>query len=592
MGLRSRTGGKSVKAVLDTLTNQDNRREQGSKTLHPPLPDETGLGMRKWIFAVLAVYVLLFIVPLGVRPLVIPDETRYAEIPREMIETGDWVVPRLNGIRYFEKPVMGYWLSAVSIVLFGENEFAARLPAALSVGLTSLIVFLLVACRGAGKQVALIASFIYLTFAEVFGVGTFNVLDSQLTLFLTAACASFLCAFLSSEAKTRFLWLSFTGIFCGLAFLTKGFLAFAVPTLAAAPFLLLQRKARSLFSMPWIPILFAAFTCLPWAVLIAQREPTFWHYFFWVEHVRRFFSDNPQHPQPFWYFAALLPLLSFPWSLFAPAAAAWYRKTKGRDILIRFSLCWFVFPFLFFSASKGKLATYVLPCLPPLAILIANGLNGYLEGGRRRLFSFFALSSSALAAAGAVVVIILVLFPFSKLTLFGPSELWKQLLIAFTLTTWAILAFLAGRLKERKTVLVLIAAAPLLAYFSTHFILPEGIEARKAPGAFIERHGIEIPEGAVVVSDEALAASVCWYLKRSDVHLLLDGGELEHGLTYPDSVQRLLNLDGFKSLTLKSDAGGVVLFADSRFYARTALPPPKEVKTEGRFTIAIYNSTK
>lgn len=577
-----------MKSGSGTLINQDNPAAQGSKTRHPILHDETGFGMRKGLFAVLAVYVLLYIVPLGVRPLVIPDETRYAEIPREMIETGDWVVPRLNGIRYFEKPVMGYWLSAVSIKLFGENEFAVRLPAALSVGLTSLIVFLLVAFTGPGKRTALFASFIYLTFAEVFGVGTFNVLDSQLTLFLTAACASFLSAFLSCDAKRRFLWLSLTGIFCGLAFLTKGFLAFAVPALAAAPFLLLQRRARSLFIMPWIPMLLAAFTCLPWAVLIAQREPTFWHYFFWVEHIRRFFSDNPQHPQPFWYFAALLPLLSFPWSLFAPAAAAWHRKTKGHDILTRFSLCWLVFPFLFFSASEGKLATYILPCMPPLAILIANGLNGYLEGGRRRLFSFFALTSSALGAAGALLVIILGLLPFSELRPFEPSELWKQILIAFALAAWSILAFFAGRAKERKTVLILAAAAPLLAYFATHFILPAEIEARKAPGAFIERHRMEIPEGAVVVSDEALAASVCWYLKRSDVNLLLDGGELAHGLTYPDSVQRLLNLDGFKSLALKSEAAGVVLFADSRFYGRTALPPPKEVKAEGRFTMAIY----
>lgn len=588
MGQRARQWRRPVRAGMETSINRYEQGSNGCVSKHRPLEQDGGFGLVKWILAAMAFYALLYIVPLGVRPLIIPDETRYAEIPREMIVTGDWVVPRLNGIRYFEKPVMGYWLAALSMTLFGENEFAVRLPASLGAGLASLIIFLLAAFMGAGKQAALLASCIYLTFAEVFGVGTFNVLDSQLTLFLTAACASFIAAFSAQDGKMRFLWLSFTGIFCGLAFLTKGFLAFAVPVLAAAAFLLLQGKARSLLVMPWIPLLFAVLTCLPWAVLIAYREPDFWHSFLWNEHIRRFFSDNPQHPQPFWYFAALLPLLSFPWSLLAPAAAAWYRMTKVGDTLTRFCICWFIFPFLFFSASKGKLPTYILPCMPPLAILVANGINGYLKAGRGRMFSFCATVSSALAASGALIVIMLGFPAFSKLSPFAPSELWKQILIALSLSAWSILCFLAGKSKERGKALILVAVAPLMACFSTHFILPAGIEARKAPGAFIERYAIRLPEGALVVSDEALAPSVCWYLKREDVYLLLDGGELNYGLKYPDSGKRVLSIEEFKSLTSSSESRSLVLFADSRFYKRTPLPQPEEVETEGRFTVAIY----
>ena len=89
------------------------------------------------VFVIVSLYLLLYILPLGVRPLFLPDETRYFEIPREMIATGDWVVPRLDGLRYFEKPVMGYWVNAVSMLAFGENAFAARFPCALSVGLSA-----------------------------------------------------------------------------------------------------------------------------------------------------------------------------------------------------------------------------------------------------------------------------------------------------------------------------------------------------------------------------------------------------------------------------------------------------------------------
>jgi 4-amino-4-deoxy-L-arabinose transferase len=543
------------------------------------------------IFGALALYLIIYIAPLGIRPFIIPDETRYAEIPREMIVTGDWVVPRLNGIRYFEKPVMGYWLAAASIELFGENEFAARLPAALSAGLTSFVLFLLVSYIRRDQEAALLTAFIYLTFAGVFGISTFNVLDSQLTFFLTGACASFLAAFLSKANPQGIVWLALSGVFCGAAFLTKGFIAFAVPALSIAPFLIWEKRPGLILTMPWLPLLFAGLTAVPWAMLIDAREPQFWSYFFWVEHIKRFLSDVPQHPQPFWYFSVFLPLLTLPWSLFAPAAAAWYRTEKFKDALSRFALCWLLFPFLFFSASRGKLATYILPCLPPLAILMATGLKGYLEGGSRRALSFATFFLAALAASGAAAALFLGFYPPRSLKLFESSEMWKPVLAALSLTAWSVTALVSKRKRQPKKALFLLAAAPLLAYLSTHFILPASIENRKAPGAFLERHAPTIPAEAIIVSDEALAASVCWYYKRRDVYLLLDGGELRYGLGYPDAAYRLLNLDQFESLR-RSSSRDVILITDSRFYNRTPLPEGAVVKNQGRFTIAYYTPGK
>lgn len=102
------------------------------------------------VVLLLLFFLVLYILPLGVRDLIVPDETRYAEIPREMIADGDWVAPHLNGLRYFEKPVLGYWVHAGSILLFGENNFAVRLPSALAVGLSALLIYMLI-CRVGGN---------------------------------------------------------------------------------------------------------------------------------------------------------------------------------------------------------------------------------------------------------------------------------------------------------------------------------------------------------------------------------------------------------------------------------------------------------
>ncbi|MGA8181695.1 MAG: phospholipid carrier-dependent glycosyltransferase, partial [Desulfobacterales bacterium] len=133
--------------------------------------------MRKSYVAAFGIFVFLYILPLGIRPIIIPDESRYAEIPREMIASGNWIVPKLNGLRYFEKPVLGYWLNALSIELFGENAFAVRFPSAMATGLSAFIIFLLVRRFSGELSAEISAALIFLTSFIVYGIGTFNILD-------------------------------------------------------------------------------------------------------------------------------------------------------------------------------------------------------------------------------------------------------------------------------------------------------------------------------------------------------------------------------------------------------------------------------
>jgi len=361
---------------------------------------------RRYGFFVLALYLLIYIFALAGRPLFVPDESRYGEIPREMIANGDFVSPRLDGLRYFEKPVLGYWIHAASIRVLGQNRFALRLPSALAVGLSGLIIFFLLRLSGAGREdesLPWLGAAVFFTTFEVMAVGTFTVLDSLLAFFLTACIAAFFLATEAAAGSSRErVFLVLAGIACGLAFLTKGFLALAVPVAAIGPYLLWEKRPRDLLRMAWLPFLVAVLVALPWSLAIHAREPDFWHYFFWVEHVKRFIARDAQHGEPFWFYLAAAPLLFLPWSFVLPAALVGVRRqlagTGVRPRLLRFALCWFVGPFVFFSAAHGKLLTYILPCFPPFALLLSLSL--VRDRSERRIFS---LGSYGLGA----------LFPFS-----------------------------------------------------------------------------------------------------------------------------------------------------------------------------------
>jgi len=173
----------------------------------------------------LGFFLFFYILPLGIRPMVTPDESRYAEIPREMIASGDWIVPTLNGLKYFEKPVLGYWMNAVSIKLFGENAFAVRFPSAAATGISGFMIFLLVRRFTGEIFSATLAALIFLTSFEVYGVGTFNVLDSMLAMFVTISMTAFFFAHYGdpSTKKSKGFYCC-SVFFVGWHSLQKGFL--------------------------------------------------------------------------------------------------------------------------------------------------------------------------------------------------------------------------------------------------------------------------------------------------------------------------------------------------------------------------------
>jgi len=523
---------------------------------------------KRYALLLLSFYLLTYILPLGARGLVVPDETRYGEIPREMIANGDWVVPHLNGLRYFEKPVLGYWVHAISILLFGENNFAVRLPSAMAVGLSALLIYIIVRRISYLENedegyMSVLSALIFLSCFEVFGVGNTAVLDSLFSFFVTASISAFYFASETSQGSAKengFLMLS--GLACGLAFLTKGFLAFAVPVLCLAPYLIWERRYADLLRMSWLPILIAVLVALPWSILIHLREPDFWRFFFWNEHVRRFMADNAQHKESFWFFFLVSPAMFMPWTFLIPAAATGMRKLisdsgiQGR--FIRFSLCWLVMPFLFFSVSDGKLLTYILPCFPPFAILMAFGFSNIFKRKRKNVFQW--------GVAVTVIFFSLILLALMYVQLFGYQgfrpygQPWKLIMFSNSLIVIIICCLWVFKDSKSFKKVMLIGLSPLLLFFIIHFLIPDLTVEKKVPGILLERNRQNLSHDTIIISDENTIRAVCWYLHRDDVYLLENGGELNYGLAYSDASGRLIGIKSAVGL-IKRNRGKIILIA-------------------------------
>ena len=528
--------------------------------------------------------------------MVIPDETRYAEISREMVETGDWIVPQLNGLRYFEKPILGYWLNALSIKIFGENAFAIRLPSALSVGISAAILFFLVRSFTRDNIVAIMASSVFLTCLEVFAVGTFCVLDSVFSMFVTASMAAFFIAFMDVRSLKRSFFLFISGVSCGLAFLTKGFLAFIIAAIVLIPFSVWQCQLKKMLRLIWLPVIAAVLVMLPWSIMIYLREPDFWHYFFWVENIERFISPNGgQHPYPFWYFIPVIFIGMLPWTAQIISLTLKHRRSLFRFPLTRFCACWFIFPFLFFSISHGKLATYILPCFPSLIIFFVVALQQECNSKDNQKIDYSNRTGAVLILA-LIIVLMLTQIVIPKTKILGPNEIWKLFLIIIGLLAYMFILLYANKSTSCYSKFFFSIIAPLVFMFIVPFAIPDKFIKNKAPVSFLNQYKGRIDQNIILITDNYLTPAVCWCYKRTDVFLFERAGEFSYGLNYDDSSKHLLlDFDQLQELINKDlDRKNLILITSIKRYAdyKQKLPNPFFENIEHGFVFAEFTKGK
>jgi len=488
------------------------------------------------------------------RPLLAPDEIRYAEIPREMLFSGDFAVPRLNGLTYYEKPALGYWLIAASMKLFGENRFAVRFPSALFTLLSALAVWLL-AVRGSDRRTGGAAVALFLASGLVFAVGTAAVLDPVFSFFVTAATAAgyFYCT--EKDLRGKFLWLFCSGLFIGCGIMVKGLLSPLLAGTAVTVFLLVKKEFRKLL-FAVLPVLAGMLvTSLPGALFMHRGAPDFWQEFILVEHIRRGLSGagaGDDRAAPFWFYLPVLAAGVLPAFLIVPAgiAAVWKKKRAFflRDDFNLFCVLTVLVWFVFFSVARAKLATYVLPLFPFLAILGARTLieaerEGFLCIADRILDVF-----CIVLGCGAVLFLVWHLLPAvpGKWKLYPSLAAVPVFMAALLMLLWYSMAAREKDVNSARKLLYFCIGTGVV-MLSANQLIPSGFLRDPDQETFIRR--IVAPRlrpGALVLADGGMAAAAAWTL-RHPVPVYIKPGEFKRGLeragippVRPEDLEKML----------------------------------------------------
>ncbi|MBU9689996.1 glycosyltransferase family 39 protein [Burkholderia multivorans] len=404
----------------------------------------------------LVAFAVIWFTPLGMRHLIPSDEGRYAEMAREMFVTGDWITPRYNGYKYFEKPPLQTWLNALTFAWFGIGEWQARLYTALA----SFAGVLLVGFTGArlfNPQSGFLAAVVLACSPYWNLMGHFNALDMGLAFWMALSLCALLLAQrpgLRPAAVRGWMWVCWAAM--AFAVLSKGLVGVILPGAVLVLYTLIARDWalwKRLYLVSGLVIFFAIAT--PWFVLVQQRNPEFFNFFFIVQQFRRYLTPEQNRPGPFYYFVPVLLVGFLPW-----LSVAWQsvrhalrmpRQPNGFSPMLVL-LIWSAFIFLFFSASHSKLISYVLPVAPALALIIGAYLP--LLGAdrfRRHLLGYLVFF---VAAAFGIIFLAYQGDARTPNALYRAFQIWLYVGLAIA----AVLTLVAAWLNRRAGVTAALAA--------------------------------------------------------------------------------------------------------------------------------------
>ena len=350
------------------------RAEQASGLTHGGARLGRGALARPRLVAALAIVAWLGWA-IGLHPLTLPEEGRYVGVAWEMLRSGDWIVPTENGLPFFHKPPLFYWLTAASMQVFGPNVAAARFAPLLGACLATLG-FWATTRRRAGDAVANAAVLVLATMPFFFVAAQFANLDMLVAAFIALAIVFAADAALDLRAGTangRAIVLAWACM--GLGVMAKGLIGIVLPGLVVLVWLVVSRQARSIPRL-LSPLGIAVFLLIvvPWFVAVQQQYPGFARYFFIYHHFERFVATGFNNARSWWFYLVALPLVTLPWSLWLVRARlrATADDDPDRRAWRQLMWIWLGVVIVFFSLPRSKPIGYSMPVLFPLAFLVAE----------------------------------------------------------------------------------------------------------------------------------------------------------------------------------------------------------------------------
>ncbi|MCP4627270.1 MAG: glycosyltransferase family 39 protein [bacterium] len=426
-----------------------------------------------FIFTLVAVCLILFFFNLGNRALWDIDEGKHAATSKDMVLSGDWVTPKYNGEKFYDKPPLHNWFVAISFLIFGFNEFAARLPAAL-LGMGCVFITYLLGRRIFGPTAAFLSSLVLASSVEFFVLSRTVVHDISLAFFITLALTLFYLGYENEKHRKPYFLVGYAAM--GLSVLAKGPVGILLPAAIIGLFLILKKQLRFLREMQvgWGMLVVLA-VAAPWYILISIKDPDYLSYFFLKQNFGNFFSADVRHPEPIYYYIPVLMGGMFPWSIFLPLAlfrAIRARKSANNDGML-FALLWVAVIFIFFSLASSKLGTYLLPLFPAAALLVGHFLNDILINPSGDLDKGLIYSYLPLVIILPMALIYIILFPPANLMAETGIELkWVYLPAGGFIACCFISMGLAIRKKYRAFIGSMVGTVMTILLFSLIFLVP------------------------------------------------------------------------------------------------------------------------
>ena len=413
---------------------------------------------------------IFYLLTLGLRPVGVPDEGRYISIAYQMYLSGDYITPLLNGVLFMDKPVLYYWLEALSMHAFGVNHWAMRFPMAV-LGMMSVLAVFITGNYFFNRTTAWLAALILATSPLWYVFSQYANMDLEVASWVNLTLICILFGLHTPPGPGRRLLFYLAYIFAAAATLTKGLMGIAFPVLILAVYALITREFKLIKSIyfPSGITIYLALT-LPWFLLMQKTHPDFFHYFFYVQHWDRFTDNSFNNLQPCWFFVGIILIGLLPWSPMAVAGLrqAFQRqsdRSRMQQRVMLFSGLWMVLLFVFFSYPSSKPIGYILPVMAPLSLLFASGLSEWIHSNNNAPWLKYSLGLFSL-----IISILLLISGFLDVKIMKADKLVRFLSsgVGFAGTIFSLWAiFTVSRLKT----VILLSTLPIALCISLPVII-------------------------------------------------------------------------------------------------------------------------